>query len=60
MRNEARFRMVEKIDAERFRRLATAARAQSTRRIALYEQLARITLPCSGEHATSANGNGQK
>jgi pyruvate-ferredoxin/flavodoxin oxidoreductase len=60
MRNEARFRMVEKIDAERFRRLAAAARAQSTRRISLYEQLARITLPCSGEHAVSTNGNGQE
>ncbi|HZV07616.1 MAG TPA: pyruvate:ferredoxin (flavodoxin) oxidoreductase [Gemmataceae bacterium] len=60
MRNEARFRMVEKIDAERFRRLAAAARAQSTRRIALYEQLAHITLPCSTEHAASTNGNGQK
>jgi pyruvate-ferredoxin/flavodoxin oxidoreductase len=60
MRNEARFRMVEKIDAERFRRLAAAARVQSARRISLYEQLARITLPCSGERAASANGNGQK
>jgi pyruvate-ferredoxin/flavodoxin oxidoreductase len=60
MRNEARFRMVEKIDAERFRRLATAAREQSTRRIALYEQLARITLPCSGDGAASTNGNGHK
>jgi pyruvate-ferredoxin/flavodoxin oxidoreductase len=59
MRNEARFRMVEKIDAERFRRLAAAARAQSTRRISLYEQLARITLPNSGERATPGNGNGQ-
>ncbi len=45
MRNETRFRMVEKIDPERFRRLAAAARDHAARRVALYEQLARITLP---------------
>jgi pyruvate-ferredoxin/flavodoxin oxidoreductase len=45
MRNETRFRMVEKIDPERFRRLATAARDHTARRLALYEQLARIILP---------------
>lgn len=45
MRNEARFLMVEKIDPERFRRLAAAARDHAARRVALYEQLARITLP---------------
>jgi pyruvate-ferredoxin/flavodoxin oxidoreductase len=43
MRNETRFRMVEAIDAERFRRLAVAARVQSARRVSLYEQLAQIT-----------------
>jgi len=43
MRNEARFRMVEAIDPERFRRLAVAARVQSARRVSLYEQLAHIT-----------------
>jgi pyruvate-ferredoxin/flavodoxin oxidoreductase len=45
MRNETRFRMVEKIDPERFRRLAAAARDHAARRVALYEQLAHITLP---------------
>ncbi len=60
MRNEARFRMVEKIDAERFRRLATTARMQSSRRVALYEQLAHITLPRSGEDVPLTNGNGHK
>ena len=48
MRNETRFRMVEKIDAERFRRLAAAARDHAARRVALYEQLSRITLPRPG------------
>lgn len=45
MRNETRFRMVEKIDPARFRRLARAARDGTARRIALYQQLAQITLP---------------
>jgi pyruvate-ferredoxin/flavodoxin oxidoreductase len=45
MRNETRFRMVEKIDAERFRRLAAAARDHTARRVALYEQLSHIVLP---------------
>jgi hypothetical protein len=45
MRNETRFRMVEKIDPERFRRLAAAARDNAARRVALYEQLAHIVLP---------------
>src|SRR5208282_4719066 len=40
MRNEARFRMVEAIDPERFRRLAVRARVESARRVSLYEQLA--------------------
>jgi pyruvate-ferredoxin/flavodoxin oxidoreductase len=49
MRNETRFRMVEKIDAERFRRLAAEAREHAAQRVALYEQLARITLPRTAE-----------
>jgi len=53
MRNETRFRMVEKIDPTRFRMLAVAAREQSARRVSLYEQLARITLPRGGDGAFS-------
>lgn len=56
MRNEARFRMVEKIDPERFRRLAAAARDHAARRIALYEQLARITLPLHAGTTPAAQG----
>jgi hypothetical protein len=59
MRNEARFRMVEKIDAERFRRLAAKARSQSAQRVALYEQLAHISLPRGGEEPAAGNGNGR-
>ncbi len=57
MRNETRFRMVEKIDAGRFRRLAAAARDHAIRRVALYEQLSRITLPRpAGEPPASEGG----
>jgi pyruvate-ferredoxin/flavodoxin oxidoreductase len=52
MRNETRFRMVEKIDPVRFRQLAASAREHAAQRVALYEQLAHITLP-------QANGHGE-
>jgi pyruvate-ferredoxin/flavodoxin oxidoreductase len=56
MRNEARFRMVERIDAARFRRLAAAARDRAARRVALYEQLSHITLPTPVAAAASTDG----
>jgi pyruvate-ferredoxin/flavodoxin oxidoreductase len=45
MRNEARFRMAEKIDPARFRRLIAAAQTDAVQRHALYSQLAGITIP---------------
>ncbi len=45
MRNQTRFRMVEKIDPQRFKMLAAAARIEAAQRVALYQQLAHITLP---------------
>lgn len=60
MRTETRFRMVEKIDAERFHHLAVAAREQSAQHAALYEQLSHITLPRNGEQRTVVHGNGRK
>jgi pyruvate-ferredoxin/flavodoxin oxidoreductase len=45
MRNEARFRMAEKIDPARFKRLITAAQTDAVQRHALYSQLAGITIP---------------
>jgi pyruvate-ferredoxin/flavodoxin oxidoreductase len=42
MRNETRFRMVEKIDAERFRWLAKMAASHNAQRISLYEQMSHI------------------
>ncbi len=44
MKNEARFRMVEKIDRERFRELTRAAERQAAERWDIYRQLAGITV----------------
>ncbi|MEP0843529.1 MAG: pyruvate:ferredoxin (flavodoxin) oxidoreductase, partial [Phycisphaerae bacterium] len=53
MRNETRFRMVEKIDPERFRKLAGEAAVAAARRVALYDHMAKLRMPPAGE-----NGNG--
>jgi pyruvate-ferredoxin/flavodoxin oxidoreductase len=45
MRNEGRFRMVEKADPERFKMLARAAQREARQRYAVYQQLAQVTLP---------------
>src|SRR5262249_49651890 len=55
MRNETRFRMVEKIHAGRFRQLGAAARDHAARRVALYEQLSHITLPVPAGAAPAGN-----
>ncbi|MBX3461994.1 MAG: pyruvate:ferredoxin (flavodoxin) oxidoreductase [Planctomycetes bacterium] len=51
MRNEARFRMVEKIDPQAFRRYALGAQQAATRRIATYEHIARLRFPSAGAAA---------
>jgi pyruvate-ferredoxin/flavodoxin oxidoreductase len=57
MRNEARFRMVEKLDPKRFKFLLELARQHAAERFALYQQMAEITLPRSGDAAgTGAAG----
>jgi pyruvate-ferredoxin/flavodoxin oxidoreductase len=45
MRNETRFRMVEKLDPERFKRLLNAAEKQARQRVAIYKQLSGLTVP---------------
>jgi len=45
MRNETRFRMVEKQDPERFKRLTAASQRSASQRYAVYQQLAGITVP---------------
>jgi pyruvate-ferredoxin/flavodoxin oxidoreductase len=45
MNNEARFRMVEKIDPQRFRRFAAQAQLAARRRLAVYQHMAQLRLP---------------
>ncbi len=45
LRNEARFRMVEARDPKRFRALMLAAERQAAQRLAVYQQLASVTIP---------------
>jgi len=45
MRNETRFRMVEKQDPERFKRFLAQAEREAAQRYAVYRQLAGITVP---------------
>ena len=45
MKNETRFRMVEKQDPERYRHLLAAAGKVAAQRFAVYQQLAGITVP---------------
>jgi pyruvate-ferredoxin/flavodoxin oxidoreductase len=45
MRNEGRFRVVEKADSRRFQRLLKAAETLTRQRYAVYQQLAGITVP---------------
>ncbi len=49
MRNETRFRMIEKIDPKRFERLVAAAQESAEQRFAVYQQLAGITVPVPRE-----------
>jgi pyruvate-ferredoxin/flavodoxin oxidoreductase len=58
MRNETRFRMVEKLDPERFKRLLEMAEKQARQRMGVYQQLANLTVPqipdTEGEPAPAA------
>ncbi len=57
MRNEARFRMVEKIDPAGFRRYAAGAQQAATRRMAVYEHIAQLRFP-SGAATVTTGGDG--
>jgi len=49
MRNESRFRMVEKQDPRRFKAFLEQAQQAAARRIAVYRQLAGVTIPAVDE-----------
>lgn len=54
MQNETRFRMVQKIDPERFQILSNMAVEASERRVALYDHMAKLAVP-----RDSDDGNGE-
>jgi len=56
MANETRFRMVERLDPQRYARLQRRAQEDVHRRHALYEQLSRMTVPEVGTAAQLATG----
>ncbi|NUQ00326.1 MAG: 4Fe-4S dicluster domain-containing protein, partial [Armatimonadetes bacterium] len=56
MRNETRFRMVEKIDPERFKNLAAAAEEFAAQRVGVYQQLANLVVPTP---QTNGHANGE-
>jgi pyruvate-ferredoxin/flavodoxin oxidoreductase len=48
MRNETRFRMTEKLNPERYKMLLKWAQRSTEQRFAIYEQLAKLTVPQTG------------
>jgi pyruvate-ferredoxin/flavodoxin oxidoreductase len=58
MENESRFRMVEKSDPARFRRLSETAQQQADQRFAVYKQLAEVRIPMDPEHNGDAAADG--
>ncbi|MET0625656.1 MAG: pyruvate:ferredoxin (flavodoxin) oxidoreductase [Pyrinomonadaceae bacterium] len=65
MRNESRFRVVERADPARFKQFLADSQAAAERRYAVYRQLAGITVPAvepghDGEPPPGTNGDGDK
>ena len=52
---ETRFRMVERSDPERYKRLTAASQQQAERTYAIYQQLAGIAVPVEGEDKPGAS-----
>ena len=62
MRNESRFRVIERADPARFNRFLADAQAAAERRYAVYQQLAGITVPAfePGHEASPGSSNGKE
>ena len=58
LRNETRFAMVEKIDPVRFRNLSEASVRNTSQRLALYQELAKISYPSPVAPAAPGATNG--
>ena len=58
MRNESRFRTIERADPARFKQFLALAQDQADRRYSGYQQLAQIKLPYKKSEPPSENGGG--
>src|SRR6185503_17422826 len=56
MRNESRFRMIERADPARFKRFLEQAQEAAGRRFAVYQQLAGVKVPM-GSNGSDASGD---
>ncbi|MBI2212702.1 MAG: pyruvate:ferredoxin (flavodoxin) oxidoreductase [Acidobacteria bacterium] len=54
MKNETRFRMIEKIDPNRFKEFAKQAQLNAERRMATYQHIAQLKLPKEAQMAVAA------
>jgi hypothetical protein len=57
MKNEMRFQMVEKIDANRFRTFARQSQLFAQRKIATYQHIAQLKLPQEAPTAAPATAS---
>ena len=60
MKNESRFRVIERADPERYKHFLEESQAAAERRYAVYQQLAGITVPVPAENAAKAEGEEEK
>jgi pyruvate-ferredoxin/flavodoxin oxidoreductase len=58
MRNESRFRMVERADPDRYKAFVNESQAAAERRYLVYSQLAGIKVPSFETTAAAGNGSG--
>jgi pyruvate-ferredoxin/flavodoxin oxidoreductase len=60
MRNESRFRVIERADPARFKKFQEDAQAQAERRYAVYQQLAGISVPFTEKHHEDGNNGSEE
>ena len=59
MRNESRFRMIERADPTRFKQFLADAQAAAERRYSVYQQLAGMKVPAFEIEAGNGNHDGE-
>src|SRR4030095_2449123 len=59
MRNESRFRTIERVDPARYKRFVDESQAAAERRFAIYQQLSGIKVPAFEQAAVAGPPQGQ-